>query len=480
MRQESSIDNSVLDLLPRRKETCLVFKNVFSKEECEDLLEQAETVGFKSADDKYPTTYRNNERLQEDNSTLANYLYQKVCCQMPQKIETEAKSYVIAGLNDRLRYCKYSKDQSFSIHQDGVFYRNGNEESVLTFLLYLNDSSEYLGGETSFFSSKSGDRRLAEYRGDAGDVIVFDHKLWHSGQPVLSGQKYILRSDFIYRVTEQRSLNLSHHDGYVWKVISLSGNLIASASRDRSIRIWSESLVLKQTLSCHENSVLDIASSESLLFSVSRDGFLGIWSQEEHGFELKEKVNTFHSSVLNVSLCGESVITSGADGYIRIWSKQGILLNSVKVTEGWVWKTLMVSEDIIIACTSNGELVEVDITSARIAAKAHLNESIRCAVSLEDRMFVGGESGAIYELDIPTLSALKNMNIHEGIIRDIQTDGQNIISCGEDGKIIELCPLSGRVREIYVDANFLTSLCWKDERTIFSSSYSGSIDMHVL
>lgn len=239
-------------------------------------------------------------------------------------------------------------------------------------------------------------------------------------------------------------------------------------------------MALEETLACHENSVLDIASEDSSLFSVSRDGFLSIWDKEEHGFELKEKVDTLHSSALSVSLCNDSLITSGADGYIRIWSKQGLLQNSVQVTEGWVWKTLEVSPNTIVALGSDGTLVKVDISSLSTITKVCLNDSIRCAASSGNRLFAGGESGAIHELNLPTLSVLKRRIIHDGIIRDIQTDGVHIISCGEDGRIVRVNLASGDSEDIYQDSNFVTSTCWLYKQTLLSSSYSGRIDTHLL
>ena len=141
----------VIDLLPEKEETCFVLKSAFNRHECEELLLQANQSGFLPANDKYPESYRNNERFQVDDLLLAKRLFKKVCTAIPNKLETKGKTYLLTGLNERLRYCKYADGQSFSIHQDGVYYPTKGEESVLTFLLYLNDSRDYEGGETTFF-----------------------------------------------------------------------------------------------------------------------------------------------------------------------------------------------------------------------------------------------------------------------------------------------------------------------------------------
>lgn len=471
-----------LDLLPSIPDMCFVIKNAFRKAECDELLNKAELSGFKSADDKYPESYRNNERLQVDDPKLARRLFEKVLSSVPCQLETEEKSYVLSGLNDRLRYCKYSKGQRFSIHQDGVFYPKYGHESVLTFLLYLNDKSEYEGGETAFFEDKFGNRRLTEHSGSVGDLIVFDHKLWHSGQPVISGAKYILRSDFIYKVVGQKALNQAHHDGYIWKLINLPDGRLASASRDKSIKVWSESLALEQTLLSHDNSVFDIACMHESLFAVSRDGFLTIWRDGIQGFEVRKKVATHHRSALSVTVCGEFVITCGADGAVRKWSESGDLLASTQITKGWVWKVLPASkdEDAILACTSEGEVKNLSLATLSVLSEVKLKDSFRCMVAEGRDIFVGGESGYIYQLNRDSLQAADRWYGHNGIVRDLTSIGRLIISCGEDGKIISHDAISNESAEIYCDANFLTSLCWQTTETLLSTSYTGRIESHKL
>ena len=204
---------------------------------------------------------------------------------------------------------------------------------------------------------------MAEYSGRAGDVIIFDHKLWHSGQPVVRNNKYILRSDFIYKIIEQKALTQTHHNGYIWNLINLPGGRIASASRDKSIKIWNKSMTPEQILISHKNSVFDMACSDKLLFAVSRDGFLTIWEEGSQGYELINNVNTKHDSALSICVCGNMVITCGADGYANKWSKSGEMIIRKQVTEGWAWKVLPISENRLLICTSNGEVMLLDISN---------------------------------------------------------------------------------------------------------------------
>jgi prolyl 4-hydroxylase len=67
--------------------------------------------------------------------------------------------------------------------------RPNGEQSMLTFMLYLNGDFE--GGETNFQSGVS-------VKPETGMVLVFRHALFHEGAAVTSGRKYVLRSDVMF------------------------------------------------------------------------------------------------------------------------------------------------------------------------------------------------------------------------------------------------------------------------------------------
>lgn len=58
-------------------------------------------------------------------------------------------------------------------------------------MIYLNEG--YSGGETHF---RSADRSVSEVISPhTGTLLLFNHDVQHAGQPVLTGTKYILRTD---------------------------------------------------------------------------------------------------------------------------------------------------------------------------------------------------------------------------------------------------------------------------------------------
>lgn len=162
-----------------------------SERECDDLLLFSERLGYEEATVSLRTGaqmmkgLRNNERLLYEDSALAEKYWAKLAPFCPARID----DVVAAGLNEQFRFYKYEPGQRFKRHIDGRFKRNELEESRVTFMVYLNSDCE--GGETAFDE--------VTIVPQAGMALCFVHELKHEGRPVMSGVKYVLRSDIMYR-----------------------------------------------------------------------------------------------------------------------------------------------------------------------------------------------------------------------------------------------------------------------------------------
>ena len=101
----------------------------------------------------------------------------------------------VHGFNERLRFYRYDRAQKFDLHQDGCFRRSADEESLFTFMIYLNDG--YAGGATNFYDN---DFRLKHsIQPEKGKALAFWHYQLHEGAPIRAGRKYVLRTDVMYR-----------------------------------------------------------------------------------------------------------------------------------------------------------------------------------------------------------------------------------------------------------------------------------------
>jgi hypothetical protein len=164
-----SVKIKIQNLLPDKEFICFVIPGLLDKNDCENLLNDNIKKAFQKAISNYPTYYRNNDRLVIDDAKLAAQLFTKVKKYLPKQIHTnsviqsENGLWSLSKLNDRLRFCKYSANQYFHRHLDGIHYRSETEQSKLTFMIYLNNADEFKGGRTLFYRTKDAKEILASY-----------------------------------------------------------------------------------------------------------------------------------------------------------------------------------------------------------------------------------------------------------------------------------------------------------------------------
>ena len=157
---------------------------------CDELIAFSEAQGYEEAkvgagEGIMFKGIRDNYRILYQNWDWAAEFWAKLRLHCPAEIA----GWKAKGLNEQFRFYKYELYQRFKKHRDGRFRRNEEEESKITFMVYLNDDFE--GGETAFegFSIKP----------QKGMALCFIHEEKHEGCPVVSGVKYVLRSDVMYQ-----------------------------------------------------------------------------------------------------------------------------------------------------------------------------------------------------------------------------------------------------------------------------------------
>ncbi len=117
-------------------------------------------------------------------------MWRRAAAFVPQRRE----GWSACGLHERFRFYRYGAAEKFGAHYDGAVNRGESEVSKLTFMIYLCDVDE--GGSTNFYGP--GLVTQHEVRPARGRALVFDHGRLHEGAPVLSGRKYVLRTDVMY------------------------------------------------------------------------------------------------------------------------------------------------------------------------------------------------------------------------------------------------------------------------------------------
>ena len=178
----------------------LVIHNFLSHEECAVLIRRSEDLAYEpgTVADVVIEQVRNNERVLVDDLALAADLFHRAEPLLPAVIE----GHGLVGFNERWRFYRYGPGQTFKPHRDGSYVRMESwEESQMTFMIYLNEGM--MGGETRFFGDMEQaflqQRPYLSVQPKEGMALVFLHSIWHEGAVVHSGQKYVLRTDVMYK-----------------------------------------------------------------------------------------------------------------------------------------------------------------------------------------------------------------------------------------------------------------------------------------
>ena len=165
---------------------------LLTPEECDREIARATKLGFQSQQFRGEERIEARTRASTDDPAAADLLWRKVAERLPplssfygdglrpQPDVDDMSSLTAVGLNERLRYYRYSSGERFAPHVD-LSHSAGDLRSFLTLIVYLNDDFE--GGETDFFDAIISPKK--------GAAIAFAHERRHEGRPVFVGQKHV-------------------------------------------------------------------------------------------------------------------------------------------------------------------------------------------------------------------------------------------------------------------------------------------------
>ncbi|CAF3407494.1 unnamed protein product [Rotaria socialis] len=200
-----------VDLFPGKDLVCFVLYNVFAPEECQFLIDSIENIGFNKL--LYGENYRTNTRTQIKQTDLANEFFLRVQDFLPKQWpgHKNTSHWELMNLNDHLRICRYEPGQFFAPHFDGIFKKSYMEQSQLTIMAYLNHS--YTDGHTNFLDDTTKPHGITyALKPETGMVLIFQHDLFHEGETVSTGKKYIMRSDVMYKRILIEPMSTKEHE----------------------------------------------------------------------------------------------------------------------------------------------------------------------------------------------------------------------------------------------------------------------------
>ena len=177
----------------------ICIENVFNHIECNKLIKISEQNGYENASlfEKngkkiFYNDIRNGLRCVIDDINLASIIEQRISHIIPQ--EYKGKKY--HSINTRFRFLKYNDSEHyFKPHTDGC-YSTDKIMSMITILIYLND--DYVGTKTSIHKDLK--TIIGEIEPNVGLIYLMDQNILHIVPNLISGTKYVIRTELMYSI----------------------------------------------------------------------------------------------------------------------------------------------------------------------------------------------------------------------------------------------------------------------------------------
>ena len=225
--------------------------NLLSEKECEQVVQTCVEQKLQKMETQYKSG-RNNSRFIVFDSLMANYIWQKLQTTLEEGIDCTnlvpfgfdvlRGDWELSGANEAIRFNQYNckKNEFFSVHRDSQFCPSGDERSVFSIVIYLNDG--YSGGETVFYFPKDSSieskgldisEEIAKNQGldegyekviikpKCGNFVIFTPNILHESVKIEDNDnvqnKYIIKTDIMMKRSGKKfgfSVSLNEQDDY--------------------------------------------------------------------------------------------------------------------------------------------------------------------------------------------------------------------------------------------------------------------------
>lgn len=262
----------------------------------------------------------------------------KEFCILSASRDRTAKLWHPEGIKDFVNVVTYKGHSNFvscvcwippcEVYPDGLVVTGGNDNIILGYNLQDSTVQVTLEGHENTVCSVHPGRDSGILLSSSWDSTA---KIWNMNS----------------RGSNPKTLK--GHQAAVWSIIELFNGTYATASADKTIKLWKkQDGALIKTLTGHTDCVRDIvmASSETFL-SCSNDASIKLWTNNG------QCLNTFygHSNyIYSISMnpgVEQGFATCGEDGSVRLWAG-GDCVRDIRLPVQSVW---------CVTCLENGDIV---------------------------------------------------------------------------------------------------------------------------
>jgi len=319
-----------------------------------------------------------------------------------------------------------------------------------------------------------------------------EHKLHRILNPDTTTQSEVKTAIWqaIYGLVEFN--RLEGHKAWIWDIaFNSEGDLLATASSDKTIKLWKPDGSLVDTLRGHNAEVNSVAFSPDgqLIASAGNDGAVILWTPEG---KLLKTLTTDSQFLFGVAFSPDSqtLVSVGSGKTVQVWRRDGSLLQTLQGHSTTIRSVAISMDGQTIASAGEDGILNLWAMDGTLRASipAHTAEIFSVAFSPDGQTFAtasGDKTVKLWSLD-GTL--LKTYTEHQARVFNVtfSADGNMIASVGRDRTIhvwrpdgFTLATFNGHEAEVWgvafsPDSSFLattsgdrTAKFWKLNSTLF-------------
>ena len=243
----------------------------------------------------------------------------------------------------------------------------------------------------------------------------------------------------VYEVREYN--RLTGHKDWVSSInFSPNGQLIASASKDKTIILWRKNGKYIKTLPEHEAGVYSVKFSPNgqMLASASEDKTIRIWHPDGTLIRtLKGHIDRVHS--ISFSPDSQTIASASEDKTIKLWSKDGKLLQTLSGHNHWVLGVSFSPNGQLLASASRDKTIKIwrkDGTLLKTIA-AHNQPVLDVSFSPDGQIIASASADNTIKLWRPDGTLIKTLSGHSDAVINVSfsPDGNKIASASADNTI---------------------------------------------